>query len=31
MRQNTLYIGENDFESKSEKGKTVIYEKPSRR
>ena len=31
MRQDTLYIGESDLGSKSERGRGVICEKPSRR
>ena len=31
MRQDTRYIGESDLGSKSEMGRGVIYEKPSKR
>jgi len=31
MRQDTLYIGENDLGSKSERGRDAICEKPYRR
>jgi len=31
IRQDTLYIGESDLGSKSERGRGVICEKPSRR